>query len=207
MTSLLCLSTVSAKGPTVSTGKGPSVSSARGPSLSTTRGSLQNFSLKQRAAQQVQRVQQGIRSGALSPGEATRIKSHMEDMHSQVQRARSSNNGRLTSEQRDRVEAAQDRAAGKIFQAKHNQEQGLPREIVNRTGQLKDLVQQGIQNGSLTKGELDRIQSHEDKIQSNFEEAKRDGHLTKREIERIDQAQDEAARSIRELVRNENPRD
>jgi hypothetical protein len=54
----------------------------------------QNYSLNQRAGLQQQHALEGIHSGLLTNGEASRIKGHLEDMNAQMQTARSSNNGR-----------------------------------------------------------------------------------------------------------------
>ena len=180
ITSLICLSTASAK------------------------GSRENHNFGERGERQMQHAEQGLRSGALTQGEATRIKSHLQDMHSQLQTARATNNGHLTGAQRDRMETAQNRAARKIFELKHNQNQTIPRQLTTRTANQRQEVQQGIQSGTLSQGEVSRIKSDEEKIKANVQEAKSDGQLTKREIKRISRAQNQAGRKIQELEQNQS---
>jgi len=152
----------------------------------------------------MQRFHQDMRFGAFTNAEATRIKSHMEDFHTQVQNARASNNGRLTESQRDRGETALKRANQKISQLAHNEDRTVPRQISTQAQNQKEEVRQGVQSGKLTQEEASRIKTLEQKIHTNLQQAKSDGQLTKREIERIDRAQRDAERKIRELEKNDN---
>jgi hypothetical protein len=164
----------------------------------------QNYSLNQRAGLQQQHALEGIHSGLLTNGEASRIKGHLEDMNSQMQTARSSNNGRLTEAERDRMEKAQNRAAQKIFQLKHNQNTTVPDRQVDRMNRQKEHVEQGIQNGQLTQGEVSRIKTHEENIKDNLQKAASTGGLTQAQLKQAQAAQDRAAQKIYQLKHNQN---
>jgi hypothetical protein len=164
----------------------------------------QNYSLNQRAGLQQQHALEGIRSGLLTNGEASRIKSHLTDMSSQMQSARAANNGRLTETERDRMEKAQNRAAQKIFQLKHNQNTAVPDRQVDRMNRQEEHVKQGIQNGQLTQGEVSRIKTHEEGIKDNLQKAASTGGLTQAQVKQANQAQDQAAQKIYQLKHNQN---
>jgi len=166
--------------------------------------SHQNYSLNQREGLQQQHALEGIRSGLLTNGEASRIKSHLGDMNAQMQAARSSNNGRLTESERDRMEKAQNRAAQKIFQLKHNQNTTVPDRQVDRMNRQKEHVKQGIQNGQLTQGEVSRIKTHEENIKDNLQKAASTGGLTQAQLKQAQAAQDRAAQKIYQLKHNQN---
>ncbi len=167
-------------------------------------GPHQNYSLNRRADLQQQHALEGIHSGLLTNGEATRIKSHLTDMSSQMQSARAANNGRLTETERDRMEKAQNRAAQKIFQLKHNQNTTVPDQQVDRMNRQKEHVEQGIQNGQLTKGEVSRIKTHEENIKGNLQKAASTGGLTQAQLKQAQRAQNRAAQKIFQLKHNQN---
>src|SRR5262249_20072567 len=161
ITSLTCLSSATAKGPA------PSANSRA------------NLGLREHAGLEMQRFQQGMRFGAFTNAEATRIKSHIEDFHTQVQNARAANNGRLTESQRDRAETALKRANTKFSQLAHNEDQTVPRQISTQAQNQKEEIRRGIQSAKLTQEEASRIKTLEQKIHTNLQQAKSDGKLTK----------------------------
>jgi hypothetical protein len=164
----------------------------------------QNYSLNQRAGLQQQHAEEGIHSGALTSGEATRIKTHLNDMNSQMQSARAANNGRLTEAERDRMAKAQNRAAEKIFQLKHNQDTTIPNREANRLERQKEHAEQGIKDGQLSSGEASRIETHEQDIKDNLQQAENNGGLTQDQVKQAQHAQDRAAQKIYQLKHNQD---
>jgi hypothetical protein len=164
----------------------------------------ENYSLNRRAESQLQHVDIGLRSGALTTGEATRIKGHLEKISNTMQTDRAANNGRLTEAERDQMARAQNVAAQKIFQLKHNQESTVPDRQLDRMSRQGQHVQEGIQSGQLTKGEVSRIKTHEEKIKDNLKTAASNGGLTQAQLKSAQRAQDRAARKIFQLKHNQN---
>jgi multidrug resistance efflux pump len=80
-----------------------------------------NYNLNRRAENQIDHVQQGIKSGSLTRTEAQRIRSFLQNIRAKVSAARAANGGKLTTAERKQVLHAQNRAARKIYQLKHNQ--------------------------------------------------------------------------------------
>jgi hypothetical protein len=91
-----------------------------------------NYNLNRRAENQIDHVQQGIKSGALTRTEAQRARSHLQNMSTKVSAARTANGGKLTTAQRKQVVQAQNRAARKIYQLKHNRIEPQKSPIFNR---------------------------------------------------------------------------
>ncbi len=67
-------------------------------------------------------MQEGIQSGQLTKSEAAEIKSHEQNVLSQVQSARQADGGTLSATDRKRAEKAQQDAARHIYDLKHNQD-------------------------------------------------------------------------------------
>jgi hypothetical protein len=102
------------------------------------------------------------------------------------------------------MEKAQNRAAQKIFQLKHNQNTTVPDRQVDRMNRQKEHVKQGIQNGQLTQGEVSRIKTHEENIKDNLQKAASNGGLTQAQLKQAQAAQDRAAQKIYQLKHNQN---
>jgi hypothetical protein len=68
---------------------------------------------------QEEHVKQGIQNGQLTQAEVSRIKTHEEGIKDNLQKAAST--GGLTQAQVKQANQAQDQAAQKIYQLKHNQ--------------------------------------------------------------------------------------
>lgn len=69
---------------------------------------------------QAARIDQGVRSGQLTPGEARRLDRQQGRIHRTEARMRYRNGGRLTPYQRAHLDRMQNRADRHIYRAKHN---------------------------------------------------------------------------------------
>lgn len=77
--------------------------------------------MDKRQANQRARIQQGVRSGELTRGEATRLRNQQRRVHRMENRAEA--DGVVTAKEKARVEQAQDRASQRIHELKHNEHQ------------------------------------------------------------------------------------
>jgi hypothetical protein len=69
--------------------------------------------------------------------------------------------------------------------------------IKQREGNQKDRIQQGVQNGSLTKREATRLRKQEHEVRQDVRQDRRDGGgLSPREKAQITHEQDQASRRI-----------
>ena len=73
-----------------------------------------------REAEQQRRIDQGVRSGQLTPGEAAHDERQQGRIDRTVARERAQNGGYLTRGERAGVNARQNRASAHIYRTKHN---------------------------------------------------------------------------------------
>ena len=77
-------------------------------------------SVDHRHIDQQRRIDQGIRSGALTPGETARLERQQGSIDRQEARMRGRDNGRLTRQDRRILEHRENRASAHIWRTKHN---------------------------------------------------------------------------------------
>ena len=80
--------------------------------------SMYGPSVDQREAYQQQRIQQGIESGQLTPGEATRLENQQSRIKATEDRMKA--DGKLTPRERARLTQRQNCASRNIYNKKHN---------------------------------------------------------------------------------------
>lgn len=76
--------------------------------------------VNQRQYHQQRRIDNGVASGRLTPGEAHRVERQQASIDRQEDRMRARNGGPLTRSQRARLQYRQDNASRHIANAKHN---------------------------------------------------------------------------------------
>lgn len=83
-------------------------------------GSAQAQSVNQRQGRQQERINQGVASGRLTAREAVRDERQQSRINASEARMRANNDGRLSSNQRERLQSRQNRASAHIYRSKHN---------------------------------------------------------------------------------------
>ena len=73
-----------------------------------------------RQDRQQNRINQGVHSGQLTPGETSHIEHNETAIHNEVHNDREANGGHLTPQERNHVEHQQNRESGQIYNDKHN---------------------------------------------------------------------------------------
>ena len=74
----------------------------------------------QRHYNQQQRIDQGLRNGSMTPGEARGVEWQQRSIDAQEARMRDRNGGHLTGYDRALLQHREDRASRHIYRAKHN---------------------------------------------------------------------------------------
>ena len=156
----------------------------------------------QRNANQQQRIEQGLQSGALNTREASRL----EREESQVERmqSRALRDGNVSDAEKARINAAQDRVSRDIYREKHDAQTGNPNSAssqrmhadVQRNINQQNRIEQGIQSGQLTNretGRLERGQARVNRVEAN---AGRDGHVGLNEQRRMQNAENRQSQRI-----------
>jgi hypothetical protein len=90
------------------------------PAMAQAPGSTPGVGVDQRAVNQQERIQKGVNSGALTPGETQRLERQQGSIAAQEQRMRARDNGELTARDRAVLNARENRASNAIYWDKHN---------------------------------------------------------------------------------------
>ena len=86
----------------------------------TLAGAVQAQSVDRRHAYQQERIDRGVTSGRLTPGEAARDERQQASIDRQESRKRTRNGGYLTAANRARLQTRENRASARIYRTKHN---------------------------------------------------------------------------------------
>jgi len=79
-----------------------------------------NSEVGQRQANQQQRIANGISSGQMTAGEASRAENHQAQINQQVHADRQANGGHLTQQEHQQVNHEQNQASRQVYNEKHN---------------------------------------------------------------------------------------
>lgn len=79
--------------------------------------------IDKREAVQQQRIEQGVKSGQLTPQEAARLEKGQARVQSMEDKAKA--DGKVTAKERSRIEHAQDQQSRKIYREKHDRQHDL----------------------------------------------------------------------------------
>lgn len=156
----------------------------------------------QRDINQESRVEQGLKSGQLSTGEAARLErgeAHIDRMEKNALK-----DGNLFQQEADRIQRAQNAESGKINQLKHNDITGNPNSAssqrmqtdIQRNINQQSRIEQGVQNGSLTNKEVGNLERGQARVDRAEGRAGADGHITAGEQHRIQNKENRQSRKI-----------
>jgi hypothetical protein len=156
----------------------------------------------QRDINQETRVEQGLKSGQLSTGEAAKLErgeARIDRMESKALK-----DGNLSQQEAARIQGAQNRESEAINRLKHNDVSGNPSSAssqrmqadVQRNINQQGRIEQGVPSGALTNKEtsqLERGQARVDRVEAR---AGADGHVGAREQARIQNRENNQSRKI-----------
>lgn len=137
----------------------------------------------QRNVNQQERIEQGLKSGQVSTGEAAKLEKG--EAHVQKMEANANKDGTLTDAEKARIKKAQNAESRAIDRDKHNAVTGNPNSAsskrmqadVQRNANQQKRIEQGVQTGQLTGHEtakLERGQARTDRAEAR---AGADGHV------------------------------
>lgn len=78
-----------------------------------------NNEVGQRRDNQQDRIAQGVRSGSLTAGQTAKLENREQGINQKVAADRQANGGKLTGQQKQQINNAQNKASRKIYRAKH----------------------------------------------------------------------------------------
>jgi hypothetical protein len=156
----------------------------------------------QRDINQENRIEQGLKSGQLSTGEAARL----ERGDAQINRMESKalKDGNLSPEEAARIQRAQNRESKSINRTKHNDVTGNPNSAssqrmqtdVQRNINQHNRIEQGIQSGQLTNKETSRLERGQARVDRAEARAGKDGHVGAHEQARIQRQENAQSRHV-----------
>lgn len=80
----------------------------------------QDPKLAQRKANQQQRIANGVKSGALTPGETAHLENKESKINKEVRSDRKANGGNLTNNEKKQINQQQNKVSKDIYRDKHN---------------------------------------------------------------------------------------
>ncbi|HLZ67339.1 MAG TPA: hypothetical protein VKQ29_13990 [Aliidongia sp.] len=139
---------------------------------------------QQRDVDQQQRIEQGLKSGQLSTGEAAKLEqgeAHIDRMESNADK-----NGNLSAAEKARIQNAQNRESAAFHADKTNGITGNPNSVssqrmqadVARNVRQDQRTEQGIQSGQLTNREVGRIDRGQAHLDHSEAAASANGHVS-----------------------------
>jgi hypothetical protein len=156
----------------------------------------------QRNINQESRIEQGLKAGQLSTGEAAKL----ERDEARIDRMEKNalKDGTLSQQEADRINRAQNVESGKINALKHNDVTGDPNSASSRRAQAdvqrninqQSRIEQGVQNGSLSNKEVSHLERGQARVERAEARAGADGHISAGEQARIQHKENKQSRKI-----------
>ncbi len=156
----------------------------------------------QRNVNQQTRIEQGLKSGALTTQEAARL----EQGEAKIQReqARALQDGKLTPAEKAKIQADQNRESAAIQKLKTNDKVGNPDSAssqrmqadVQRNINQQQRIENGVKSGELTKRETANLERGQARVERKEARAGRDGHIGAKEQARIQGAENHQSKRI-----------
>lgn len=160
-----------------------------------------------RDVDQQKRIEQGLKSGQLSNGEARQLEAR--ESHIDKTEQRDLRNGKLSPTERAQIQREQNNTSKAIYAQKHDAQKGNPNSLksnmeqanVQRNINQEQRLHNGVKNGSLTNRELGREEGREGKVDRM--ESRRD---TLAQTGRVQRADNRDSRSIHRAKHNKQRR-
>jgi tellurite resistance protein len=168
-------------------------------------GNANDPRVQKRLQNQDQRIDQGVKSGTLTPKEAGRLEADQARVQQTEERMKS--DGNLTGQERQKLNNMQDRSSRNIYNQKHDAQtanvgagapsgKGNDPRVQKRMQNQDRRIDQGVKSGELTPKEAGRLETDQARIQQTEERMKSDGNLTGQERQKLNTMQDRASDRI-----------
>ncbi|HLZ35352.1 MAG TPA: hypothetical protein VKP13_15190, partial [Nitrospira sp.] len=141
----------------------------------------------QRDINQETRIEQGLKSGQLSTGEAARLERG--EVRIDRMESKALKDGNLSPDEAARIQGAQNRESTAINRLKHNDVTGNPDSASSQRMQAdaqrninqQSRIEQGVQSGQLTNKEVSQLERGQARVNRSEARAGADGHVSARE--------------------------
>jgi regulatory protein YycI of two-component signal transduction system YycFG len=155
-----------------------------------------------RDVKQQERIEQGLKSGELNTREAAKLEK--EESKVDKTEAAALKDGKLNKNERRRINKMQDKVSSDIAAQKHDAQTGNPDSVsskrmqadVQRNVNQEKRIEGGVQNGSLTKKEVAKLENGQAKVDRTEAKAGADGHVGAAEQKRIQRKENRQSKHI-----------
>jgi len=167
---------------------------------SSTGSSTTQPAVQHRKNNQQDRIANGIQSGQLTAGETKKLETKEASVNKEEAGMRASNNGKLTSADRTRLQNQENRLSKQIYTDKHNAAtqhsgNGL---VGQRKENQQDRIANGVRGGQLTAGETAKLESKQqgvNRTEAGMRQAN-GGKLTAADKTAVNKQQNKASKQI-----------
>ncbi len=170
------------------------------PTTTTTTTTATGASIHQRKENQQDRIAQGLKSGELTAGEASKLETQEAGINKEESGMREQDNGKLTAQDKKTLTAQQNVESKDIYQDKHNAATQKPTsgEVNDRLANQQDRIATGIKDDKLTDKQVAHLEAQESGI--NKEEsgmrAQDNGKLTTQDKKTLNHQLNQESRRI-----------
>jgi hypothetical protein len=184
-------------------------SSTTNSSTSNSSGSANNSSgtsnsnsptIQQRKQNQQNRVANGIQSGQLTAGETKNLENKEAGINKEESGMRASDNGKLTSADRTKLNNQQNKMSNQIYQDKHNATTAKygNNEVGQRRQNQQNRIANGVRNGSLNASQTAKLENKQQGINKSVSGMRQanGGKLTNADKKAVNGEQNQASRQI-----------
>jgi polyhydroxyalkanoate synthesis regulator phasin len=153
-----------------------------------------------RFANQQKRIDEGIKSGALTRDEAKIVQDNLN--HVQQEEKRLAAELKLTEQERTRLFNMLDQNSKMIYDKKHNPVTALASQIQQRIANQQKRIDAGIKSGALTQDESKILLDNLNYIQQEEKRLEAGGKFTQADKERLNRILDQNSKMIDDLKSN-----
>jgi polyhydroxyalkanoate synthesis regulator phasin len=153
-----------------------------------------------RFANQQKRVDQGIKSGALTRDEAKILLDNLSQI--QQEEKRLAGEGKLTEEERTRLHKKLDQNSKMIDDKKNNPVTAMAPQIKQRIANQQKRIDEGIKSGALTQNESKILLDNLNYVQQEEKRLAAGGKFTQADKERLNKILDQNSKMIDDLKSN-----
>jgi hypothetical protein len=170
------------------------------------RNAGRSYNPNNREANQDQRIANGLRTGQMTAGEASRAEKTQSGIDQQVHNDRMANDGRLTGQERQQINQEQNAASRQIYNEKHNGNTVAPNQVDNRMANQQQRTANGLRSGQMTSGEAARTNANQSNTaqQVHNERTANGGALNQQQRRQANQQENRNSRQIYNEKHNEN---
>ena len=174
------------------------------PITATDRAQGKAYQPNGREANQDQRIANGLKTGQMTSGEASRATAQQSRIDGQVAADRAANGGRLTGQQRQQINNEQNRASQNIYNEKHNGNTVAPNAVDNREANQQQREANGLRTGQETSAEAGRANSRQAAVdqQVHQDRTANGGALNQQQRQQISRQQNADSRQIYDQKHN-----